>query len=81
MNHHYIEYMIKERRREEIVACNRLRMLKHAGHLDAGFVGRLRIAVSRGIKLWKERVLLVCRAPFRIFSRSDSMIHQNGGVV
>ncbi len=81
MNHHYMEYMIRERRREEIEACNRLRMLKHAGQLDAGFMGRLRIAVSRRIKLWKERVILVCRAPFKILSRRDRILHQNGGVI
>ena len=81
MNHHYIEYMIREQRREEIEACNRLRMLKHAGHLDTGFVMRLRIVVSRGIKMWKEHIVLVCRAPFRFFSRRNPMIHQKEGVV
>ena len=32
MNYHYIDYMIKERQRNEIEECERRRMLKSAGY-------------------------------------------------
>ena len=32
MNFHYIDYMIKERRREELEACERQRLLNSAGY-------------------------------------------------
>jgi phosphoserine phosphatase len=32
MNYHYIDYMIKERQREELDACERLRTLRSAGY-------------------------------------------------
>ena len=36
MNHNYIDYMIKERREEEIAECERRRLLKAAGYSPAG---------------------------------------------
>ena len=36
MNHNYIDYMIKERREEEIADCERRRLLKAAGYSPAG---------------------------------------------
>ncbi len=32
MNYHYIDYMIKERRREELEACEKQRLLNSAGY-------------------------------------------------
>ena len=36
MNYHYIDYMIKERQRDEIDACERRRLLKSAGYSQKG---------------------------------------------
>lgn len=33
MNYHYIEYMIKERRKQEADECKRMQMLNAAGYL------------------------------------------------
>jgi hypothetical protein len=38
MNYHCIDYMIKERQREELEACARRRLLKSAGHSQGGLV-------------------------------------------
>lgn len=78
MNHHYIEYMIRERRREEIEACDRQRMLKYAGYRNAGFLQQLNLAVIRKIKLWKEHLLHSGKSPLRFFSRSNQVINQKG---
>ncbi len=80
MNHHYIEYMIRERRREEIEASDRQRILKRAGYNDAGFLQRLKLAVIRKIKLWKEHVLHPGKLPLRFSSRRNRMINQTGGI-
>ena len=50
MNHYYIEFMIKERRRDEREECERRRLLKPVGHSHPGpmqkagniFVGMVR---------------------------------------
>ncbi len=80
MNHHYIEYMVRERRREEIEACNRMRMLRSAGYLDAGFLKRLSIAITRVIKMWRERILRPGKSPLRLFLRRSQMIDPKGGI-
>ena len=80
MNHHYIEYMIRERRREEIEAYSRLRMLKREGYLDPAFLQRFIIAVIRELKLWKERVLHAGKSLLRFFSFRNLMINQKDGV-
>jgi len=36
MNYHYIDYMIKERQREELEVCERRRLLKSASHFQTG---------------------------------------------
>ena len=38
MNFHYIDYMITERRREELEACARQRLLKAAGYSQTAMI-------------------------------------------
>lgn len=38
MNYHYIDYMIKERQREELEECERRRLLKSAGYDQEGLI-------------------------------------------
>ena len=40
MNVHYIDYMIKERRREELEACARQRLLISAGYSQTALIRR-----------------------------------------
>ncbi len=81
MNYYYMEYMIREQRREETKACNRWRMLKGADYLEPDFLQELNRAVSRAIRSWKEQVLRAARASLRFCFRINSMMHQKGGIV
>lgn len=38
MNYHYIDYMIRERRREELEACERQRLLNSAGYSQKAMI-------------------------------------------
>jgi hypothetical protein len=38
MNYHYIDYMIKERRREELEACEKQRLLNSAGYSQKAMI-------------------------------------------
>ena len=40
MNAHYIDYMIRERRREELEACERQRLLNAAGYSQKAMIGK-----------------------------------------
>ncbi|MBT8347274.1 MAG: hypothetical protein KJO28_13330 [Desulfofustis sp.] len=56
MNFHYIDYMIKERRREELEACARQRILNSAGYSQTGLICKsfrnMVSAVRRVTKQW-----------------------------
>jgi len=56
MNFHYIDYMIKERRRAELEACERQRLLNSAGYSQTTLIGRgfnnLANTVRRVTKRW-----------------------------
>jgi hypothetical protein len=54
MNYHYIEFMIKERRKEEVERCNRMRLLKLAGYPHKGFKERMFVAISQKLSFWKN---------------------------
>ena len=38
MNYHYIDYMIKERQRDELEACERQRLLNSAAYNQTGLI-------------------------------------------
>ena len=54
MNHHYIDYMIRERRREELEECERRRLLMSARSSKAGLIRRAGTAFSAAIQRLKE---------------------------
>lgn len=63
MNYHYIEFMIKERRREEMERSTRLRMLKQAGYTHTGFTEKMVIAFSQLLSSWNTLKRLMHRSP------------------
>lgn len=38
MDYHDIDYMIKERRRDDLEVCERMRLLKSAAYTQSGFI-------------------------------------------
>jgi hypothetical protein len=65
MNHHYIDYMIKQQQRDEIEDSERRRMVKAAGYDHPGLMYRvvkMLIETVRGVKsrlgLRKQNVLI-----------------------
>lgn len=56
MNYHYIEYMLKERKKEEIEACQRARMLKAADYSGGGLVQRAWSALTDKARQWMPEI-------------------------
>ena len=56
MNYHYIEYMLKERKEEEIKACQRARMLKAANYSGGGLAQRVWSAVMDTACQWMPEI-------------------------
>jgi len=52
MNYHYIEYMLKEQKKEEIEACERMRLLKAAGYSGGGMEQQAWYAVTDKARQW-----------------------------
>lgn len=59
MNYHYIDYMIKERQRDELEACERRRLLNSAAYNQTGLMrmicNRIADAVNRLRKLCSNK--------------------------
>lgn len=66
MNLYYIEFMIRERRREEIERCNRMRMLASAGYTTTSFKQRMTVAFSQVCFFWKKWREAVNKVPDRV---------------
>ncbi len=45
MNFHYVEFMIKERRRQELEDCQKIHLLKAGGYSDAYWIKRIVLAI------------------------------------
>lgn len=54
MNYHYIDYMIRERRSDELEECERRRLLRSARSSPTGLIRRAGTAFSAAIKRLKE---------------------------
>ncbi len=54
MNHHYIDYMIRERRKEELEACERRRLLKSVHPSKTVLIRRAGTILSGAIQWFKE---------------------------
>ena len=54
MNYHYIDYMIRERRREELEECERRRLLKSSGTSQTGWIPWARRIFSNAVERLKE---------------------------
>lgn len=53
MNYHYIDYMLKERRRWELEECKRIQLLKAAGYGNTSPANRL--------FSWFKKTAIICR--------------------
>ncbi len=78
MSYHYIEFMIKEQRKEEVEDCNRLRLLKRAGYSHTSCMVRMFVALSKKNSFWKDRVRFMGRSLVRFFSHRISQTNQKG---
>lgn len=56
MNYHYIEYMLKEQKKEEIAACQRMRTLKGAGYPRGGLMERVWSAITHKARLFRPQI-------------------------
>ncbi len=72
MNYHYIEYMIKERRREEVEALKKARLLKNIECsdrvLNIGLLKRMESAISRKKKIHRAQLGLPEKNYLKIFT-------------
>jgi hypothetical protein len=78
MNYHYIEYMIKERRKEEVEECKRIRLLKRAGYTRTGCMERMLVAISKKISFRKDWVMFMGRSIVRLLSYRIFKTNQRG---
>lgn len=53
MNYHYIDYMIKERRKLEIEEARRRQLLRAAGYGKRSLVSGFIILASKRVKEWR----------------------------
>lgn len=76
MNYHYIDYMIKERQRDELEACERKRLLKSTTSNQTGLIRMIcngivdavhRLIKQRSIRSW---LLHPCYSRVRGFVRT-----------
>ena len=58
MNHYYIEFMIKERRRDEREECEKQRLLKPVGHSHPGPMQKAGNIVVGMVRRIRERMEL-----------------------
>ena len=57
MNHHYIEFMIKERQKEEREECERRRLLRDADLSNAGLVRKISCCFASLICRYKKQLV------------------------
>lgn len=78
MNYHYIDYMIKERQREELDACNRRRLLKSSGHIKPSLIHKIGKGLLNTVRRLKEKQTLRHRRQYPCFSMADNVAQPNG---
>ena len=71
MNYHYIDYMIKERQRDEIEACERRRLLNSAGYGQKSLIHWVNNIFSKAAQRLKELRLI----PPKKLHSSVTMVH------
>ena len=79
MNYHYIDYMIRERQREELKVCERRRLLKSAGYSETGLFHWINNVVSKAVQRMKK---LRLNPPKRLpicFSMTHRVVQTKGG--
>ncbi len=67
MNYYYYEYMIKERHKEAMEECERIRLLNDAGLVNAGLMERKGIAVVKVMNFQTTRLKLMVTSFLRNF--------------
>jgi len=80
MNHYYIEFMIKERRRDEREECEKQRLLKPVGHSHPGPMqkaGNIVVGMVRRIREQMESRNGNRQLDARL-SVANNMAHSNG---
>ena len=78
MNYHYIDYMIKERQREELEACDRRRLLKSAGHYKPGLIHKIGKVFLNTVRRLKENQTLRHGRLRLCFSSSTNLAQTKG---
>ena len=78
MNPHYIDYMIRERRREELEACQRRRLLNSAGRQQSGLLHQIGKTFRNTVRRLKEKRVSPERRPHLCFSIAHSVAHTKG---
>ncbi len=66
MNYHYMEYMITERRKEEVEEYNRMHLLADAGYVNAGLMKSIGSGFSKVRYYWRALLVLVSKVILKI---------------
>jgi hypothetical protein len=79
MNYFYIDYMIQERRREELEACERRRLLKSAGYSRKGLRRSVGDLLSSALQSLKQLRMVPPKGLYTTFSMVHGSVHKKGG--
>jgi hypothetical protein len=78
MNPHYIDYMIRERQREELEACQRRRLLNSAGRQQPGLLHQIGKTFRHTVRRLKEKRVSPERRMHPCFSILNSVARTKG---
>ena len=70
MNYHYIDYMIKERRRAELEECERQRLLNSAGYSQAALISKAFGDLANAVRRLRAQL-----------SRNHRLVYPHGSMV
>ena len=68
MNDFYIEYILREKRREEAEACKRTRLLNGGSYSRTGSKKKLCAAISAKIFIWNNKIKFMGRSVVSFFT-------------
>ena len=79
MNYHYIDYMIKERQREELEACERWRTLRSVGYHQESLIRKIGSGILNAVRRSKEQKLFRFRRLHPSYSMAKNIAGTKGG--
>ena len=78
MNYHYIDYMIKERQRDELEACERQRLLNSAAYNQTGLIRMICNGIGDAVQRLRKQCSIKNRLLHRRCSIDSGLVRTRG---